>query len=95
MEFSIFDVSYRFLIKVARHVQSTKKGSLLNFSNVLKKVLQLLLCSIVMQNIQILYWVPVMFVVTYFWVAVVKNGRGHLDLGTLKSAVSQVSELIK
>ena len=47
-----------------------------------------------MQNIQILYWVPVMFV-TYFWVAVVKNGRGVLDYGTLKSAVSQESELIK
>ena len=95
MEFSIFDVSYRFLMKVARHVQSTKKGSLLNFSNILKKVLQLLLCSIVMQNIQILYWVPVMFVVTYFWVAVVKNGHGLLDHGTLKSAVSQENELIK
>ena len=37
MEFSIFDVSYRFLIKVARHVQITKKGSLLNFSNILRK----------------------------------------------------------
>ena len=37
MEFSIFDVSYRFLMKVARHVQSTKKGSLLNFSNILRK----------------------------------------------------------
>ena len=36
-----------------------------------------------------------MFVVTYFWVAVVKNGRGLLDHGTLKSAVSQESELIK
>ena len=48
-----------------------------------------------MQNIQILYWVPVMFVVTYFWVAVVKNGLGLLDHGTLKSAVSQESELIK
>ena len=54
MEFSIFYVSYRFLIKIARHVQSTKKGSLLNFSNIFKKVLQLLLCSIVTENIQIL-----------------------------------------
>ena len=42
-----------------------------------------------MQNIQILYWVPVMFVATYFLVAVVKNGRGLLDHGTLKSAVSE------
>ena len=95
MEFSIFDASNQFLMKVARHVQSTKKGSLLNFSNILKKVLQLLLCSIVMQNIQILDWVPVVFVVTYFWVAVFKNGRGLLDHGTLKSEVSQESELIK
>ena len=55
MEFSIFDVSYQFLMKVARHVKSTKKGSLLNVSNILKNVLQLLLCSTVMQNTQILY----------------------------------------
>ena len=55
MEFSIFDVSYQFLMKVARRVQSTEKGSLLNFSNIFKKVLQLVLCSIVMQNIHILY----------------------------------------
>ena len=41
MVFSIFDVSYRFLMKVVRHVQSTEKGSLLNFSNILKKLLQL------------------------------------------------------
>ena len=53
------------------------------------------LCSIVMENIQILYRVPVTFVVTYFSVAVVKNGCGLLDHGTLKSAVSQESELIK
>ena len=37
MEFSIFDVSYQFLMKVARHVQSTGKGSLLNCSNILRK----------------------------------------------------------
>ena len=37
MEFWIFDVSYRFLMKVATHVQSTKKRSLLNFSNILRK----------------------------------------------------------
>ena len=36
-----------------------------------------------------------MFVVTYFWVTVVKNGHGLLDHRTLKSAVSQKSELIK
>ena len=37
MEFSIFDVSYRFLMKETRHVQSTEKGSLLHFSNILRK----------------------------------------------------------
>ena len=57
--------------------------------------MQLLLCSIVIQSIQILYWVSVMFFVTCFWVTVVKNGCGLLDHGTLKSTVSQESELIK
>ena len=37
MELSIFHVSYRFLAKVARHVQRTGKGSLLYFSNILRK----------------------------------------------------------
>ena len=76
---------------MSRHVRIPKKGSLLNFC----KVSQLLLCSIMMQNIQILYWVPVMFAVICFWVVVVRNGRGLLDNGTLKSAVSQESLLIK
>ena len=42
-----------------------------------------------MQNIQILYGVPVIFVLTCFWVAVVKIGHGLLDHGTLKSLISQ------
>ena len=79
-------------MKVVRYVQSTIKGILLNFSYILRKSIA---TAFVKQNIQILYWVPVMFVVTYFWVAVVKNGRGLLDHGTLKSAVSQESELTK
>ena len=37
----------------------------------------------------------IMFVATCFWMAVVKNGCGLLDQETLKSAVSQESELIK
>ena len=57
--------------------------------------MQLLLCSSVMQNTQILYWVPIIFVVTCFRVPVVKTGHGLLDYGTLKSAVTQKSELIK
>ena len=42
-----------------------------------------------MQNIQILFGVPVMFAVTCFWVVVVKNGLDLLDHGTLNSVVSQ------
>ena len=95
MEFSIFDVSYRFLMKVARHVQSTKKGSLLNFSNILRKRIATAFVFYCDENIQILYWVPVMFVITYFWVAVAKNACRLFDHGTLKSAVSQETELIK
>ena len=95
MEFSIFDVSYRYLMKVTRHVQSTRKRKFVFEQYVKKKVLQLPLCSILMQNIQIIYWVPAMFVVTYFWVAVAKYGRDLLHHGTLKSAVSQESEMIK
>ena len=63
MEFSIFDASNQFLMKVARHVQSTKKGSLLNFSNVLRKSIATVF---VILNIQILCWVPVMIVVLIF-----------------------------
>ena len=36
-KFLVFDVNYQFLMKLARHVKSTKKGSLLNFSNILRK----------------------------------------------------------
>ena len=67
------------LMEVVRHVQSTQSRKLVKFLQYIKKnVLQLLLCSIVMQNIQILYGVSVMFVATCFWVAVVKNGCGLL-----------------
>ena len=47
-----------FSVKVARHIQSTQNRKLVMFLQYLKKnVLQLLLCSIVMQNIQIFYGV--------------------------------------
>ena len=36
-----------------------------------------------------------MFVITCFWVVVVKNGHGLLDHGSLKSSASQENELIK
>ena len=54
-----------FLMKVARHVQSTRNKKLVIFLQYLKKkVEQLLLCSTVTQNIQLFYRGPVMFVVT-------------------------------
>ena len=68
-----------FLMEVARHVQNTQNRKLVKVLQYIKKnVLQLFLCSIVMQNIQILYRVPVMFIVTCFWVVVIKNGCGLL-----------------
>ena len=49
-----------------QYVQSTLNRKFLILLQYIKKnVSQLLLCSIVMQNIQILYGDPVMFVVTY------------------------------
>ena len=54
-----------FLMEVARYVQSTQNRKLVIFLQYLKKkVLQPFLFSIVMQNIQIFYRDPVMFVVT-------------------------------
>ena len=88
---NFYKLTLSFLMEVARHVQSTQNRKLVKFLQYIKKnVLQLLLCSIVMQNIQILYGVPVMFVVS-FWVIVVKNGCGLLDQGILKSAITQES----
>ena len=61
-------------MEVPRDVKSTQNRKLVKFLQYIKKnVLQLLLCSIVMQNIQLLYGVLVMFIVTCFWVVVVKN----------------------
>ena len=36
-----------------------------------------------------------MFVITCFWVVVVKNGHVFLDHGSMKSSASQENELIK
>ena len=79
------------LMEVARHVQNTQNKKLVKFLQYIKKkVLQLLFCSIVMQKIQILYRVPVMFVVTCFWVVVVKNGCGLLR----NSKICYISKMI-
>ena len=49
---SFYKLGLLFLMEVARYVQSTQNRKLVIF---LQRVLQLLLCSIVMQNIQIFY----------------------------------------
>ena len=64
---SFYKVALSFLMEVARHAQSTQNRKLLIFLQYIKKkMLQLLLCYNVMQNIQIFYGGPVMFVVTCF-----------------------------
>ena len=72
-----------------------KKGSLLNFSNILRENIAtafVLYCDAKQSDTLL----GSSHVCCYlFLVAVVKNGRGLLDHGTLKSAVSQESELIK
>ena len=55
-----------FSMELARHVQSTQNRKLVIFLQYLKKVSQLILCFIVMQNIQIFYGSRVMFAVTCF-----------------------------
>ena len=61
---SFYKLALSFLIEVARYVQSIQNRNLVIFSQYLKKnVLQVLLWSIVMQNIQIFYRDPVMFIV--------------------------------
>ena len=60
---SFYKLGLLFLMEVARYVQSTQNRKLVIF---LQRVLQLLLCSIVMQNIQIFYGGRAMFIVTCF-----------------------------
>ena len=63
---SFYKLALSFLIEVAGHVQSTQNRKLVIFLQYIKKkVSQLLLCSIVLQNIQTFDGGPVMFVSTY------------------------------
>ena len=83
-------------MEVTRYVQSTQNRKLVIFLRYIKKkVSQLHLCSIEMQKIQIFNMGPVMFVVTCFSVAVVKNGGSILGHETLKSAIyiSRIDEM--
>ena len=64
---SFYKFTLLFSAEVARHIQSIQNRKLVMFLQYLKKkVSQLLLCSIVMQNIQIFYGGPVMFSVTCY-----------------------------
>ena len=64
---SFYKLVLLFLMDVARHVQSTQNRNLVIFLQYInKKVLQLLLCSIVMQNIEVFYRSPIMFLVTCY-----------------------------
>ena len=63
----LYNLALLFLMEVTRLIQSTQNRKLVIFLQYLKKkVSELLLRSVVMQNIQIFYGGPVMFVVTGF-----------------------------
>ena len=62
---NFYKLALLFLMEVARHVQSTQNRKFKIFLQYLKKkVSQLLLCSVVMQIIQLFYGGLVMLVVT-------------------------------
>ena len=63
---SFYKLVLSFLMEVARHVQNTQNRKLVIFLQYIRKNVATALCSIVMQNIQIFYRGPVMFVVTCF-----------------------------
>ena len=64
---SFYKFTLSFSAEVARHIQSIQNRKLVMFLQYReKKVSQLLLCSIMMQNIQIFYGGPVMFSVTSY-----------------------------
>ena len=63
-KFQSFHKLTSFLMEVVRHVQNTQNKKLVIFMQYIKKkLLQLLLCFIVMQNIQMFYGGPIMFFV--------------------------------
>ena len=62
-----YELTLKFLMEVVMHAQSAQNRKLVIFlQHIEEKVSQLLLCSVVMQNIQIFYGGPVMFVLTLY-----------------------------
>ena len=88
-------LDYHFLMKVARHVQSNQKRKFIKFLQYIKKKCRnsfVFYCdakhSDALRGFSI-------FVVTCFWVVVVKNEHSLLGHGTMESVASQQSELVK
>ena len=68
---SFYKLTLLFLTEEVKHVQSIQDRKFVMFLQYIKKkVPQLLLCSVVMQNIQIFYDGPVMFVVICFFLII-------------------------
>ena len=64
---SFYNLALSFLMEVVRHVQSTQNKRLVIFLQYIKKkVLLLLMCFIVLQNIEIFYGGP-LWAEKYFW----------------------------
>ena len=85
---SFYKLALSFLMKVATHVQSNQNRKLVIFLQYLKKkVSQLLLCSIVMQNIQLFCRGLVMFRCYLF--SLTLSG-----LENLKNSIFQISKLL-
>ena len=77
---SFQNLALSFLMETARHARSIQNRKFVTFlQDIQKKLLQLLLCSIVTSNIQIFYGGIVVFVVAWFWMVVVKNDSRLLD----------------
>ena len=86
---SIFDESSQ----ICRKYQ--KKRSLFSCSNILRKGIATAFVFYCDANHSDTLLDSSHVIATCFWLTVVKNGRGFLDYGTIESAVSQESELIK
>ena len=75
---SFCSLALSFLMEVGRHAQSNQKRKLVIFLHCIKKkVSQLLLCSIVIQSIEIFYGGPAMFIVTCFFLIHPVNFMHH------------------
>ena len=109
---SFYKLALPFLMEVARHIQSIENRKLAIFLQYLKtKVPQLLLCSVVIQDIKIFYRVPVMFIVTCFLrilkmmkqaflqvleVKIFFSGQpGYVCVGNWKTCLSRLSLILK